>query len=381
MKTLKIVIVAGEASGDFLAAGLITALRQSLPDTDIQVRGIAGPLMEQAGVQALHPASALSVMGIAEVFSSLMRILRIRRQLIRNVLSDPPDVYIGVDAQDFNLPVEKKLKKHGIRIVHYVSPKIWAWRKDRINTIAKYVDLLLCLFPFELPIYTARGVNVKYVGHPLADAIPLEVDKIAARKRLGMVESAQYVALLPGSRRQEIQYLLSSYLATASHIHQQNPNIRFLLPIAHDGLQSMIQAGLALYRHLPIYTFNGRADDVLAACDVTLVAAGTATLQAMLYKRPMVVAYRWHPISYFLARYVFRIRFYALPNILADEMLVPEFIQQAAQASATLADVVLDLLQDTPEKTQLLNTFDTWHDTLRQQTNVAAAEAIKANFL
>ena len=312
---LRIVIVAGEASGDQLGAALIGALRERLPGA--QFAGIPGPLMKAAGCEAWLDAEQLAVMGLFEIIPHLPRLLRIRRELIRRVLADPPDVYIGVDFKEFNLSVARRLKSAGVRTVQYVSPQVWAWRERRVHRIGAACDLLLCLLPFEPPFYERFGVRARFVGHPLADQIALDVDRRAAREQLGISPDVPVAALLPGSRAGEVTRLGADFIAAARALRVLEPTVQFVAPMANAATRALFeQAGAAA---AGIRLVDGQSRTVLQAADVALVASGTATLEALLCRCPMVVAYRLGGLTAWLLRTLRMVRlpYFSLPTLLA----------------------------------------------------------------
>ena len=323
-------MVAGEASGDLLASHLIDALKQRLPEA--RFFGIGGPKMQAAGFQALFPAEKLAVRGYAEVLRHYREITGIRRKLLARLLADPPHVFIGVDAPDFNLDLERRLKRAGIPAIHYVSPSIWAWRGGRIHAIAKSVSHMLALFPFEEAIYRRHDIPVSYVGHPLADAIPLDVNQPAARERLNLPLDQTIFALLPGSRQSELHYMADIFIKTARRLYERFPQARFLVPLATRETRDLFE--LALYRQnaldLPITRLFGHAQEAMAAADGVLVASGTATLEAALLRKPMVIAYRMSPWSWRIMRRMKYQPWVGLPNILSQRFVVPEFLQDDA---------------------------------------------------
>ncbi len=340
-------MVAGELSGDLLGAGLIAALKVRCPQ--FHFVGIGGPEMLAQGFQSWAPMERLAVMGLAEVLRHLPELLRIRRRLCRQLLADPPLALIGIDAPDFNLTLERRLRAHGIPTVHYVSPSVWAWRPWRVRKIARSVDLMLTLFPFEAAFYQDHGVPVRYVGHPLADIIPFHNDPAAVRRMLTpeLPAHTRIVALLPGSRVGEVGRLGPLFLDTALWLCAQRPDVHFLVPAATPRLYEMLAAmAAARTPALPLTLLQGQSRTAMAAADVVLSASGTATLEAMLLKRPMVTAYRVAPTTAWIARRLLTISHFALPNLLAGRELVPEFIQEAATV-ANLGSAVLRWLSDT----------------------------------
>lgn len=373
----RIVLVAGETSGDNLGAHLIEALRARLPGA--RFAGIAGPRMIAAGCEPWERAEDLAVMGLFEILPHLPRLLRIRRKLLARVLAERPDVYIGVDAKEFNLRVAPRLKERGIRTVQYVSPQIWAWRQGRVRTIGRAVDLVLCLLPFEKRFYDEHGVHAVFVGHPLADQIPLHLDPRAARAALGLDPEGTYVALLPGSRHGEVARLSPDFAATVAWLSQQRPGLKFVAALANEGAHRTFAAALAAADVRDRVTLvDGNAQQVMAASDVVLLASGTATLEATLVKRPMVVAYRLSLLTTFLLKTLklFKAPFFAQPNLLAGRQVVPEYFNAEVRA-AVLGPAVLTQLERA-DRDQLVQTFASIHETLRRDASARAAEAIVA---
>ncbi|MBX3649280.1 MAG: lipid-A-disaccharide synthase [Rhodocyclaceae bacterium] len=368
-------MVAGEASGDLLASHLILALKKRLPQA--QFFGIGGPKMQAAGFQALFPAEKLAVRGYAEVLRHYREITGIRRELLSRLLSDPPLAFIGVDAPDFNLQLEKNLKKHGIPAIHYVSPSIWAWRGGRIRGIAQSVSHMLALFPFEEDIYRRNNIQVSYVGHPLADVIPLEMNRAALREKLDIPQDQIVFALLPGSRQSELRFMAETFIETAKCLHQRFPQARFLVPLATRETRDMFEH--ALYRlsarELPMTRLFGHAHDAMGAADGVLVASGTATLEAALLKKPMVIAYRMSPWSWRLMRRMKYQPWVGLPNILCGRFVVPEFLQDEATPD-NLAQALGNLVEDHETCRRIAGTFTHLHDQLRQNSAERAADAI-----
>jgi lipid-A-disaccharide synthase len=370
-----IVLVAGETSGDNLGAHLIEALRARLPGA--RFAGIAGPRMIAAGCEPWERAEDLAVMGLFEILPHLPRLLRIRRNLLARVLAERPDVYVGVDAKEFNLRIAPRLKERGIRTVQYVSPQIWAWRQGRVRTIGRAVDLVLCLLPFEKRFYDEHGVHAVFVGHPLADQIPLHLDPRAARAALGLDPEGMYVALLPGSRHGEVARLSPDFAATVAWLHQQRPGLKFVAALANEGAHRTFAGALdAAGVRDRVTLVDGNAQQVMAASDVVLLASGTATLEAMLVKRPMVVAYRLSVLTTFLLKTLklFKAPFFAQPNLLAGCQVVPEYFNDEVRA-AVLGPAVLTQLERA-DRDQLVQTFASIHETLRRDANARAAEAI-----
>lgn len=371
-------LVAGEASGDQLGAGLIAALRVRYPDAHFV--GIGGARMVAAGLQAWYPAEKLAVMGLVEVLRHLPQLLRIRADVLRRVSALRPDAFIGIDAPDFNLPLERKLKAHGLRTVHYVSPSVWAWREQRAAKIGRSADLVLCLFPMEPPIYARHGVNARFVGHPLADRFPLVSDRAPARAALRLSDDAPVLALLPGSRLGEIRRLGAIFLQAAQRCRQDIPGLQVVVPMATPACRAafgQIADGLGLDLTTSVQLVDGQAHECLLAADIVLVASGTAALEAMLAKRPMVVAYKVAPLTYAIVSWfkLMRTTRYSLPNVLAGRDLVPEILQDACTPQ-TLADALLALYADSPARVTLVAEFERLHRLLIGDADRGAATAI-----
>ncbi|WP_152225015.1 lipid-A-disaccharide synthase [Pseudomonas sp. SCB32] len=371
VRKLRVALVAGEASGDILGSGLMQALKQRHPD--IEFIGVGGPRMQAEGLQSHFPMERLAVMGLVEVLGRLRELLRRRKDLVQMLIAAKPDVFIGIDAPDFNLNIELKLRHAGIRTVHYVSPSVWAWRQKRVLKIKEACDLMLALFPFEARFYEEHAVPVRFVGHPLANTIPLEADRAGARERLGLPQDASVVALLPGSRGGEVGKLGALFLDTAQRLLQDRSGLRFVLPCASPERRAQIEEML-VGRDLPVQLLDGASHEALAACDAVLIASGTATLEALLYKRPMVVAYKVAPMTYRILKRLVKSPYISLPNLLAGRLLVPELIQDAATPEA-LATTLLPLLDDGSVQTE---PFDAIHRALRQDASAQAAEAVLA---
>ncbi|GAB6197136.1 lipid-A-disaccharide synthase [Lysobacter xanthus] len=376
----RIAIVAGEASGDLLGAGLIEALRKRFPGAEFA--GIGGDRMREAGFEAWHDAGELAVMGLAEVLRHLPRLLRLRRALRERVLAWRPDVYVGIDAPDFNLGVERWLKTRGVGTVHYVSPSVWAWREGRAAKIGRSADRVLCLFPMEPAIYARHGVDARFVGHPLADGMALEPDRAAARGALGLPPDAPVLALLPGSRTGEIERLGADFIDAAARVLHAMPEMRVVAPMADARARATFEAVLAASPNRDalasaLAIVDGRARQVMVASDVVLLASGTATLEAMLAKRPMVVAYRVAATTYRLVKGLgmLKVSRYALPNILAGDDLVPE-LMQADCTPQKLADAVLEWFRKPSAAASLAPRFMNLHRELRRDASARAAEAV-----
>ncbi|MEH6813214.1 MAG: lipid-A-disaccharide synthase, partial [Motiliproteus sp.] len=317
---MRIALVAGEASGDIIGAGLIKALKNRHPD--IQFEGIGGPLMIEQGMESFFPMERLSVMGLVEVLGRFRELLGIRNQLRDRWLANPPDILIGIDAPDFNLSLERQLKEQGIATCHYVSPSVWAWREGRVKKIARSTDLMLCLLPFEKAFYDRHKVDARFIGHPLADEIPLETDTATARQQLGLDLDDTWVAMLPGSRGGEVERLAPLFLKAARWLLQRQPQLNFLIPAANDERYQQLKEMLD-GQQLPVQLVMGQSRTVMQASDAVLMASGTASLEGMLLKKPMVVAYRLAPLTYAIASRMLKIAYMSLPNLLANEPLVP----------------------------------------------------------
>ncbi len=365
-------MVAGEASGDLLAGLLLGGLRARWPG--LVAQGIGGPKMAAQGFEAWWPHDKLAVRGYVEVLSHYRELSGIRQQLGDRVLAAKPDLFIGVDAPDFNLDLEARLKAGGIRTVHFVSPSIWAWRGKRIEKIRQAVDAVLCIFPFEPEIYAKSGIAAHYVGHPLADTIPLEVPRAAARAALGLADEP-VVALLPGSRRSEIQYIAPRLFAAAAEMVTLRQGLRFILPVV-PGLRHLIEPLRRQYAdRVAVELLDGRSHEALAACDVTLIASGTATLEAALFKRPMVITYAMHALSWQMMKRMKYQPWVGLPNILLRDFAVPELIQGDATPER-LAHATLAWLDDVPRCAALAQRFHALHLELKRDTARAATDAI-----
>lgn len=368
MANLRIALVAGEASGDILGAGLMRALKARHPA--VEFIGVGGPLMEAEGLTSYFPMERLSVMGLVEVLGRLRELLARRKKLVADLIDARPDVFIGIDAPDFNLNIELKLRQAGIKTVHYVSPSVWAWRQKRVLKIREGCDLMLTLLPFEAKFYEEKGVPVRFVGHTLADAIPLEADRSAARAELGLPDGP-LVALMPGSRGGEVGRLGALFLDTAQRLRALRPGVRFVLPCASPQRRAQIEE-LLVGRDLPLTLLDGQSHLALAACDAVLIASGTATLEALLYKRPMVVAYRLAPLTYWILKRMVKSPYVSLPNLLAQRLLVPELLQDDATVEA-LAQTLSPLIEGGEEQTR---GFDEIHRTLRRDASNQAADAV-----
>lgn len=372
--------MAGEASGDLLGAGLIEQLRARYPEA--QFAGIGGDAMRAAGLDAWYDAQELAVMGLAEVLRHLPRLMKLRRELRQRLLEWKPDAFIGIDAPDFNLGLERRLKQRNVRTVHYVSPSVWAWREKRAEKIGRSADQVLCLFPMEPPIYARHGVDARFVGHPLADAMPLDPDRHAARQALALTADTPVLALLPGSRLGEIQRLSQDFLSAALLTLQGQPNLRIVAPMANASARAAFERELeahpdaaALRPALRITDGNARA--VMVAADVVLLASGTATLECMLAKRPMVVAYKIAPLTYSIVKGLgmLKVDRYALPNVLANEALVPELMQHDCTPQ-NLSAAIFSWLRNPTSMAALPPRFRELHRMLKRDASAQAAAAV-----
>jgi len=375
--SLRVAFVAGEASGDTLGAGLIETLRARVPDAEFF--GMAGPRMIAAGCEPWYRAEEISVMGFFEVLPHLPRLLRLRRQLIERLAASKPDVFVGIDAPDFNLPVAAALKRAGITTVQYVSPQVWASRQGRVASIRAAVDLVLCLLPFEPSFYAAHGVKAKFIGHPLADAIPFAVDRLAARAALGLPADKPLLAVLPGSRRSEVSRLSAPFMATAAWLRRERPDLQVAVALASEAIGELFRSATSGTDLENAALVVGRAREVMAAADVVLTASGTASLEALLIKRPMVVAYRMVPLSYWLVRRlgVAKLANFSLPNLLAGRTIVPEFVQQQVRPEV-LGPAVLGALDGTGFPSGWYDVFNEIHRQLRcDASTVAAGEVLE----
>nr|WP_314563293.1 lipid-A-disaccharide synthase [uncultured Pseudomonas sp.] len=368
MANLRIALVAGEASGDILGAGLMRALKAQHPA--VEFIGVGGPLMQAEGLTSYFPMERLSVMGLVEVLGRLRELLARRKLLIETLIEEKPDVFIGIDAPDFTLNIELKLRQAGIKTVHYVSPSVWAWRQKRVLKIREGCDLMLTLLPFEARFYEEKGVPVRFVGHTLADTIPLHADRTAARAELGLPDGP-LVALMPGSRGGEVGRLAAVFFDAAERLQALKPGVRFVLPCASPQRRAQIET-LLDGRNLPVTLLDGQSHLALAACDAVLIASGTATLEALLYKRPMVVAYRLAPLTFWILKRMVKSPYISLPNLLAQRLLVPELLQDDATPEA-LAQTLLPLIDGGEEQTR---GFDDIHRTLRRDASNQAADAV-----
>jgi len=370
---LTVGLVAGESSGDTLGAALIHALRARVPN--VRCFGVAGPKMIAAGCEAWASADELAVMGLAEVVRHLPRLLRLRKSLLEQFSAARPDVFVGIDSPEFNLGMAKRLKQRGLKTVQYVSPQVWAWRQGRVRTIGNACDLVLCLLPFETDFYSQHDVRAVFVGHPLADQIPLEVDRGEARRALGIAHDATVIALLPGSRMGEVDRLGADFAAAAAWIAERRPDVQFVAPMASARVRAAFEHHLT---HGPTVTLlDGQAQRALAASDGVIVASGTATLETLLIGRPMVVAYRFSAMTAFLLRSLrlVKVPYFSQPNLLAGRRLVPEFLQEEVSGSA-LGAALLQEITDPQHVGELTREFRGVHEVLRRGGAELAASAI-----
>ncbi len=369
---MRIGVLAGEASGDILGSRVLKELRAQCDE--LIVEGIGGPLMEAQGLTSMFPMDRLSVMGFVEPLKRLPELLHIRRAVFEHFRDNPPDIFLGIDSPDFNLRLERKLREQGIKTAHLVSPSVWAWRQGRVKKIKQSVDLMLCLFPFETQVYQDHQVPVRFVGHPLADELPNRVDALAARQALGLATDNKLLAMLPGSRSGEVSRLAPAFLAAARLLWQQNPQLRFVMPAANTAREVELKVLLAQQPDLPVTLVCGHSRETMAAADAVLVASGTATLEAALIKRPMVVTYRMAAFSWWLVTRLVKISFAALPNVLAGRSVVPELLQDAAVPEA-MAAAIEPLLADEAVANQL-QAFDRIHVQLKQGYAAKSANAL-----
>lgn len=366
-------IVVGEASGDILGAALMQELRKRFPNAEFS--GIGGPRMLAAGFHSYFPQDRLAVMGLVEPLKRLPELLRIRKFLREHFIANPPAVFIGIDSPDFTIPLEGSLKESGIKTVHYVSPSVWAWRQNRIFKIARSVDLMLTLLPFETKFYQEHQVPVEFVGHHLADEIPLTVDKIAARKALGLPEQGRIIALLPGSRASEVERMGDLFMRTAVACLEQDPGLKFIVPAANADRYRQLHIALNDYVDYPIELIHGHSHEAMAAADAVLLASGTVTLEALLLKKPMVVAYKLAPLSHFILSRLVKSPWVSLPNLLAQKMLVPELIQDAA-TPVVLGNALMNYFENPEQAQQLAETFTAMHLELKRDASARAADAV-----
>ncbi|MCG8429389.1 MAG: lipid-A-disaccharide synthase [Chromatiales bacterium] len=375
---LRVGIVANEPSGDILGASLMKAMIAQYPDVSFE--GVGGPEMIREGCNSLVPLEKLSVMGLVEVLKHLPELLSIRKRLLRHFRDNPPDVFIGIDAPDFNLTLERKLKEQGVPTVHYVCPTVWAWRPKRVKKIRAATDLVLSIFPFEKAFLKPHGVTAAYVGHPLADEIPLESDQQQAKRDLGLDPDTQYIALLPGSRLSEIEALSADFLKTASQCRARYPDLKFVVPLINQRVKERFQQICdEVAPELPITSIEGHSRTVMQAAELVLTASGTATLEALLLKRPMVVAYRLNSLTYWIVKTfnLVKVPYVSMANLLSKEPLAKEYIQDAATPGA-LSETIIELLQSPEKVAEIKAAYRTLHTELRQDAGSKAAEAVLA---
>jgi lipid-A-disaccharide synthase len=375
-KALKVGIVAGEASGDILAAGLIKQLKKQYPNATFE--GIAGPKMQAQGCQSLFDMEELSVMGLVEVLSRIRRLMFVRKTLLNHFLANPPDVFIGVDAPDFNLGLELKLKKQGIKTVQYVSPTVWAWREKRIFKIAKATNLVLSIFPFEKQVYDKHHIPCEYVGHTMADDIAIKPDIQKARLSLKLKENATVLALLPGSRKREVDTLLDVFIQSCLLLKSDIADLKVLIPVVNRQRKDQVDQYIQTHNpNLSIQVVIGHAREVMIASDAVLLASGTATLEAMLCKKNMVTAYKLSGITYQMMKWLYKAKYFALPNVLADEKLIPELLQNDVTPQR-ISELLLPMLslQSDDEQQALITKFETLHESLKKDADVQSAAAV-----
>jgi len=374
-----IVIVAGEMSGDLLGANLIRSLKQRLPNA--RFTGIGGPQMLAEGFETLFPMERLSVMGLFAVLARIFELLRIRKTIREYCLQHRPAVYIGIDSPDFNLPLAMKLKEAGIKTVHYVSPTVWAWRQKRIFKIKRAIDLMLCLFPFEKKFYEDHRMAVEFVGHPLAEMIPMEPDPTQAQTQLGLTPDRRYIAVLPGSRGGELKYMTPLFLAVIKRLVNRYPSLSFLIPLANAARRAQFEQQWAAFQQanedvrLPLILLDGKGREAMMAADSVLLTSGTATLEAALAKRPMVVAYKWGALSHAIFSRMVKAPFIALPNLLAGKQIVPEFLQDNASED-NLYDALCRWIEEPDAVQTVQNEYKAIHLALKQNASEKAADAI-----
>ena len=374
-KTLRVAMVAGEVSGDQQGAHLMEALQERYPR--IEFYGIGGPHMEARGFRSLVPQEKLAVRGYVEVLKHLPELLRIRKDLRRHLIKHHPDVFVGIDAPDFNLPLETHLKRAGIPTVHYVSPSVWAWRPERIQKIGRAVSLMLSLFPMEPALYAKAGVPVSFVGHPLASEIPLQTDRDAMREQLSLPKNIPIFALLPGSRLSELDYMAPIYIETARLLLERFPDAQFIVPLATRATRDQFDAILTKTKawELPIRKLFGHAQMAIIASDAVLVTSGTATLEVALCKRPMVISYKLATLTYWLVKHKLRLPYVGLPNILCERVVVPELLQKNARPEK-LADELERIYRDKDYQEELTTVFDKLQLSLRMNTAELAAQGV-----
>lgn len=377
-KSPLIALVAGEVSGDILGAGLINALKLHYPNA--RFIGVAGEQMKKAGCETLFDMEELSVMGLAEVLKHLPRLLKRRKQVIETMLEMKPDVFIGIDAPDFNLTVEEKLKANGIKTIHYVSPSVWAWRQNRVHKIKRATDLVLAFLPFEKAFYDKFDTPCRFIGHTMADVIALKPNRTEACEKLGLDESKRYVAILMGSRGSEIQFLAEPFLKTAQLLKEKHPDLEFLVPMVNEKRQAQLEAIKAnIAPELELHILQGQARQAMIAAECTLLASGTAALEAMLCKSPMVVGYKMKPLTYWLAKKLVKTEYISLPNLLANAPLVPEMIQEECNPDNlawSLNHYLSNDVESLKQKNELKHRFTDLHKLIQCDADAQAAQAV-----
>ncbi|MFG0224001.1 lipid-A-disaccharide synthase [Providencia stuartii] len=373
-RPLTIGLVAGETSGDILGAGLIRALKAQVPDA--RFVGVAGPLMQAEGCEAWYEMEELAVMGIVEVLGRLPRLLAIRKDLTERFTQLQPDIFVGIDAPDFNITLEGKLKSKGIKTIHYVSPSVWAWRQKRVFKIGRATNLVLAFLPFEKAFYDRFNVPCRFIGHTMADAIPLHVNKTAARQRIGIPEEGKCLALLPGSRHSEVEMLSADFLKTAKILQQHFTDLHIVVPLVNQKRREQFEAiRQQVAPELAVHMLDGQGRDAMIAADATLLASGTAALECMLAKCPMVVGYRMKPFTFWLAKRLVKTPYVSLPNLLAEKEIVKELLQEECQPEK-LAQQLIPLLEGGEQVEQLKATFLQLHQLIRCDADKQAAEAV-----
>ena len=365
-------IVVGEHSGDTLGAGLISSLRKTHPDA--KFIGIGGPKMQALGFESLFAMEELSVMGLVEVLGRLRRLLHVRKTITNYFIDNKPDVFIGIDAPDFNITVELKLKAQGIKTVHYVSPSVWAWRQKRIFKIAKATNMVLALLPFEKAFYDKHNVPCTFVGHPLADDIPMESDKALARTNLSLPQESKILALMPGSRGGELSRLLPDFFASAEQLHADDKDLLFVAPmISEKRVEQFNKIKAELAPELPVKVILNQTQEVMTASDCLLMASGTVTLEAALIKRPMVICYKFAPVTYLIGLMLVDVKWFSLPNLLTNKTLVPELLQKKVSVKDIVPLVKARLYED---QSQLNESFTAIHQQLKCDASAQAAKAV-----
>ncbi|MCW2258010.1 lipid-A-disaccharide synthase [Providencia alcalifaciens] len=373
-RPLTIGLVAGETSGDILGAGLIRALKEQVPNA--RFVGVAGPLMQAEGCEAWYEMEELAVMGIVEVLGRLPRLLSIRKDLTQRFTQLQPDIFVGIDAPDFNITLEGRLKSKGIKTIHYVSPSVWAWRQKRVFKIGRATNLVLAFLPFEKAFYDRFNVPCRFIGHTMADAIPLHVDKQAARQRLGIPVHVKCLAILPGSRHSEVEMLSADFLKTAKILHKQFADIHIVVPLVNQKRREQFEViREQIAPELTVHILDGQARDAMISADATLLASGTAALECMLAKCPMVVGYRMKPFTFWLAKRLVKTPYVSLPNLLAEKEIVKELLQEECQPEL-LAEQLMPLLEGGEQVDKLKDTFLQLHQLIRCDADKQAADAV-----